>query len=183
MTQPCCNSLMQLNPYGEYAVLLAQSLANDWPPDRSGIVARTRDHGMTMPFPEHPGDHARCREVLDQWLHVVDIESADDRAALLNEQMAAVSAYPRLTDHNGEGWHLHYRDTDDDLPVVLQSVIAVGTALHLTTRGITRLGRCASTPCLNVIVDVSRNGTQRYCSPRCASRDAVRRHRARNRQL
>jgi len=172
---------MHLNPYGEYAILLAQSLANEWPPDREGVIARTRDHGMTMPFPEQPGDHARCREVVDQWLHVVDAETADDRAALLNEQMAAVSAYPRLTDHDGEGWHLHYRDTDDDLPIVLGSVIAVGTALHLTTRGITRLGRCESRPCVKVIVDISRNGTQRYCSPRCASRDAVRRHRARSR--
>ena len=75
--------------------------------------------------------------------------------------------------------HAHYRDIDDDLALVLHSVFAVGTALHLTTRGITRLGRCASHPCRRVIVDVSRNGTQRYCSPRCASRDAVRRHRRR----
>lgn len=170
---------MHLNPYGEYAVLLAQSLANDWPPHRDGVVARTREYGMTMPFPEHRGDYARCRRVLDQWLTVVDAGTADERASLLNRQMEAVSAYPRLTDHNGEGWHLHYRDVDDDLPVVLHSVFAVGTALHLTTRGITRLGRCASKPCRNVIVDISRNGTQRYCSPRCASRDAVRRHRAR----
>ncbi len=172
---------MHLNPYGEYAVLLARSLADDWPTDRAGVVARTRDHGMTMRFPEHPEDHARCREIVDQWLEVVDATSADRRAALLNEQMAAAAAYPRLTDHNGEGWHLHYRDTDDSLPMVLQSVIAVGTALHLTTRGMTRLGRCAGTPCRRVIVDVSRNGTQRYCSPRCATRDAVRRHRARAR--
>ncbi|MFP3462207.1 CGNR zinc finger domain-containing protein [Arthrobacter globiformis] len=172
---------MHLNPYGEYAVLLAQSLANDWPSDRAGIVARTREHGMTMPFPERPGDHARCRDVLDQWLTVVDADTADERAHLLNQQMAAVAAYPRLTDHNREGWHLHYRDTDDDLPLVLHSVFAVGTALHLTTRGINRLGHCASNPCLNVIVDISRNGTQRYCSPRCASRDAVRRHRTRSR--
>lgn len=171
---------MHLNPYGEYAALLAQSLANDWPADRAGVVGRTREYGMTMPFPEQPGEHARCRDVVEQWLTVVDARGPDERATLLNAQMAAVSAYPRLTDHNGEGWHLHYRDTDDDLPVVLHSVIAVGTALHLTTRGITRLGRCASAPCRNVIVDVSRNGTQRYCSPRCASRDAVRRHRARN---
>lgn len=170
---------MHLNPYGEYAVLLAQSLADDWPSDRAGVVARTREFGMTMPFPERPGDHARCRQVVDQWLTVVDAPNADGRAALLNEQMAAVSAYPRLTDHHGEGWHLHYRDVDDDLPVVLQSVFAVGTALHLTTRGINRLGRCASAPCRNVIVDISRNGAQRYCSPRCAGRDAVRRHRAR----
>ncbi|EEB9150677.1 CGNR zinc finger domain-containing protein, partial [Salmonella enterica subsp. enterica serovar Paratyphi B] len=31
---------MHLNPYGEYAVLLAASLANDWPEDRAGIVDR-----------------------------------------------------------------------------------------------------------------------------------------------
>lgn len=173
---------MHLNPYGEYAVRLAQSLANDWPSDRTGIVARVRDHGMTMPFPEQLGDHARCREVVDQWLRVVDATSPDARADLLNQQMAAVSAYPRLIDHHGEGWHLHYRDIDDDLALVLLSVFAVGTALHLTTRGIERLGRCASRPCTNVIVDTSRNGTQRYCSPRCASRDAVRRHRNRLRR-
>lgn len=134
---------------------------------------------MTMAFPEQPGDSARCRAVLDQWLTVVDAPDADERAELLNQQMAAVSAYPRLTNHNQEGWHLHYRDNDDDLALVLHSVITVGTALHLTTRGIHRLGRCASSPCGHVIVDISRNGTQRYCSPRCASRDAVRRHRSR----
>lgn len=170
---------MHLNPYGEYAVLLAQSLANDWPSNRSRVIERTREFGMTMPFPEHADDHTRCRVALDTWLTVVDAGTPDERAAILNAQMATASAYPRLTDHNGEGWHLHYRDIDDDLPRVLQAVFSVGTALHLTTRGMTRLGRCAAEPCTNVIVDVSRNGTQRYCSPRCASRDAVRRHRAR----
>lgn len=90
---------------------------------------------MTMPFPHQPGDHARCRAVVDRWLAVVDAGSPDERAELLNQQMAAVSAYPRLTDHHQEGWHLHYRDTDDDLALVLESVFAVGTALHLTTRG------------------------------------------------
>lgn len=168
---------MHLNPYGEYAVLLAQSLANDWPGSRTGIVQRTRQFGMTMTFPEGPDEHARVRNIIDGWLVVVDERDPDARAAALNARMAAVTAYPRLTDHNGEGWHLHYRDVDDDLPTVLDAVISVGTALHLTTRGMHRLGRCASPPCVNVIVDISRNGTQRYCSPRCASRDAVRRHR------
>lgn len=134
---------------------------------------------MTMPFPEQPEDHVRCRVVLDTWLTVVDAATPDSRASILNKQMAIASAYPRLTDHNGEGWHLHYRDVDNDLPRVLRAVVMVGTALHLTTRGMTRLGRCNADPCTNVVVDVSRNGTQRYCSPRCGSRDAVRRHRAR----
>ncbi|MFB7845007.1 CGNR zinc finger domain-containing protein [Microbacterium sp. NPDC056052] len=170
---------MHLNPYGEYAVLMAASLANDWPADRAGIEQRTRDFGMTMVFPAGPGDHADTRRVIDDWLRVVDAPAPDERAALLNAEMAAAAAYPRLTDHDGEGWHLHYRGEEDSLPRVLRAVITVGTSLHLVTRGMTRLGRCAAAPCTNVVADVTRNGRQRYCSVRCANRDAVRRHRAR----
>jgi predicted RNA-binding Zn ribbon-like protein len=169
---------VHLNPYGEYAVLLAQSLANDWPPDREGVVARTREYGMTLVFARSPDDHAASRRVIDDWLAVVDEADPARRAELLNAQMAAVAAYPRLTDHDDEGWHLHYRDATDGLAHVLRAVVSVGTALHLTTRGMGRLGRCQSDPCTKVVVDVSRNGRQRFCSPRCGSRAAVRRHRS-----
>ncbi|WP_295014215.1 CGNR zinc finger domain-containing protein [uncultured Microbacterium sp.] len=171
---------MHLNPYGEYAVLLAASLADDWPDDRAGIESRTRDFGMSMDFTPRPHDHTLTRAVIDGWLGVVDAETPTERARLLNAQMAQAAAYPRLTDHAGEGWHLHYRNDDDALPHVLRAVFAVGTALHLTTRGMSRLGRCAASPCTHVVVDVSRTGRQRYCSVRCANRDAVRRHRARH---
>ncbi|MFJ4037194.1 CGNR zinc finger domain-containing protein [Microbacterium sp. NPDC090007] len=170
---------MHLNPYGEYAVLLAASLANEWPDDRDGIEARTREMGMTMTFPVASDDHERTRAVIDEWLRIVDAPDDDTRAALLNTQMAAVTAYPRLTNHDGEGWHLHYRDSDEELPRVLAAVISVGTSLHLVTRGMDRLTRCAAEPCTRVVVDVTRNGRQRYCSVRCANRAAVRRHRAR----
>lgn len=172
---------MHLNPYGEYAVLLAASLANDWPSDRAGIVGRTRDFGMTVEFPEEPDDHGRVRRVIDDWLTVVDSSDPHDRARILNSHMAAATAYPRLTDHDDEGWHLHYRDDDArSLPRVLSAVVSVGTALHLTTRGMHRLDRCAAgDPCSAVVVDVTRNGRQRYCSVRCANRAAVRRHRVR----
>ncbi len=170
---------MQLNPYGEYAVLLAASLANDWPSDRSGIEERTRDAGMTMPFPNLPTDHVQVRAVIDDWLAVVDAPSNPQRALLLNAQLATAAAYPRLVDHDNEGWHLHYRDDGQSMPQVLRSVICTGTALHLTTRGMHRLHRCEADPCVNVVVDITRNGRQKYCSVRCANRAAVRRHRAR----
>ena len=176
---------MHLNPYGEYAVLLAASLANEWPANRAGIVARTREFGMTAEFPETPDDYRRVRRVIDDWLTVIDATDPYDRARILNSHMAAAAAYPRLTDHNDEGWHLHYRDDDDQsLPHVLFAVISVGTALHLSTRGMHRLGRCTAgeapgDPCSAVVVDITRNGRQQYCSVRCANRAAVRRHRAR----
>lgn len=179
ISQAWCNGVMHLNPYGEYAVLLAASLANDWPADRAGIVERTREAGMTMEFACGANDHAATREVVDDWLRIVDADLDDERALLLNTQMAAAAAYPRLVDHDGEGWHLHYRDSNDALPFVLRAVIGVGTSLHLATRGMSRLRRCEAEPCTNVVVDVTRNGRQRYCSVRCANRAAVRRHRAR----
>ena len=73
--------------------------------------------------------------MVDDWLGIVDAPSDPERAMLLNLQMARASAYPRLVDHDGEGWHLHYRDDGQSMPQVLRSVICVGTALHLTTRG------------------------------------------------
>ncbi|MFT4259168.1 CGNR zinc finger domain-containing protein [Microbacterium sp.] len=170
---------MHLNPYGEYAVLLAASLADDWPDDRDGIEQRTRELGMTMRFPEAPGDYEAVRAVIDDWLRIVDEAEPARRAELLNAQMAQAAAFPRLTDHDAEGWHLHYRDDVDSLPHVLRAVISVGTSLHLVTRGMTRLGRCQAPPCTNVVVDVTRNGRQRFCSVRCANRAAVRRHRTR----
>jgi len=62
---------------------------------------------------------------------------------------------------------------------VLEALFSVGTALHLVGRGMHRLGRCALDECTAIYADTSRNGRQRYCSPKCANRDAVRRHRAR----
>ena len=176
---------MHLNPYGEYAVLLAASLANDWPEERSEIVDRAEAFGMQTPFANaRPSDYMDVRVVIDKWLAVVDEHLPEQRAHLLNQHLAAAAAYPRLTDHDDEGWHLHYRDLDQTLPHVLEAVISVGTALHLTTRGMGRLHRCdagidPSDQCRNVVVDVTRNGRQRYCSVRCANRAAVRRHRAR----
>nr|WP_314844875.1 CGNR zinc finger domain-containing protein [uncultured Microbacterium sp.] len=170
---------MHLNPYGEYAVLLAASLADDWPEDRAGIEQRTLDMGMTMSFPTASDDHERVREVVDDWLQIVDAKDPSSRALLLNAQMAEAAAYPRLTDHDGEGWHLHYRDDVQSLPFVLRAIFAVGTSLHLVTRGMDRIGRCDASPCTRVVVDVTRNGRQRFCSVRCANRAAVRRHRAR----
>lgn len=170
---------MHLNPYGEYAVLLAASLANDWPADRDGVEERTLELGMTQTFPPAAGDHEQIRAVIDDWLLIVDEPDPDARADLLNAQLAAAAAYPRLTNHDGEGWHLHYRDDVTSLPYVLRAIINLGTSLHLVTRGMARLGRCQAPPCTNVVADVTRNGRQRFCSVRCANRAAVRRHRAR----
>lgn len=133
---------------------------------------------MVLDHPATTADLAATNDLLATWDQIVDTPRPDDRAALLNDLLAAATTHPRLTDHAG-GWHLHFRDHDLPLSGVLRALVATGTALHLTGRAIDRLGRCALPDCTRAYADVSRGGRQRFCSPPCADRDAVRRHRAR----
>jgi predicted RNA-binding Zn ribbon-like protein len=169
---------VHLNPYGEDPVRLAVDLVNY--PARTGaeLAKRCVAAGVVVEAPPTASDLHEVERFLAMWLGVVDAESADVRAERLNRLLAQSSAYPRLSNHAGDGWHLHYRDADLPLAGVLRALISVGTALHLTGRGMTRLRRCALGECRSPFADFSRGGTQRYCSPSCANRDAVRRHRA-----
>ncbi|MEV5981478.1 CGNR zinc finger domain-containing protein [Streptomyces sp. NPDC052114] len=170
---------MHLNPYGGDAVDLAADLANRRPAGAQELADRCEAAGLTLEHPVTPEDVERTHAALDAWEKVVDAADEGERAELVNAMLAAASAYPRLTDHAGDGWHLHYREDHQPLGALLFSLFAVGTALHLVGRGMHRLRRCAVSECATIFADTSRTGRRRYCSPRCANRDAVRRHRAR----
>lgn len=178
MPRSCCNGFVQLNPYGQDAVLLAVDLVNDPPETAAELVTRCEDAGVVFERGTPPPQLAEVLEFLGRWVEVVDADEPERRAELLNALLAESTAHPRLTVHTGQ-WHLHYRDEAITFVRKLRALVSTGTALHLTTRGMGRLGRCASEGCDRVYADVSRNGRQRYCSPACANRDAVRRHRAR----
>jgi predicted RNA-binding Zn ribbon-like protein len=167
------------NPYGRDAVLLAADLVNRPPASSAELEDRCRDAGLVVERPAVTRDLEATREYLQRWVAVVDAMVPAQRAEVLNALLAASSAHPRLTDHTGTGWHIHYRDDDMTLAGLLRSLVSVGTALHLTGRGMHRLARCAAQGCSDVFADVSRTGRQRYCTPGCANRAAVRRHRAR----
>ncbi|WP_329243022.1 CGNR zinc finger domain-containing protein [Streptomyces sp. NBC_01478] len=169
---------MHLNPYGEDAVNLAADLANRRPTSADELADRCRAAGLTPERPVTADDLDRALAALNAWEEIVDAAGEQERADLLNRMLAETAAFPRLTSHAGTGWHLHYRDAQQPLGSVLFTLFAVGTALHLAGRGMHRLGRCEVIECDTAFADTSRTGRQRYCSQRCANRDAVRRHRA-----
>jgi predicted RNA-binding Zn ribbon-like protein len=174
---------MHLNPYGADAVLLAVNLATNPPADadelaqrciESGVESRlVRDRRITR------SDLATVRTAMAEWLAVVDADDDETRAKLVNEMLATYTDHPRMTNHSGDGWHIHYRPDGVGVGRLVATLISTGTALHLAGRGMNRLGRCATDGCRQVFADLSRTGRQRYCSPACANRDAVRRHRSR----
>lgn len=167
---------MHLNPYGAEPIRLAVDLANDVPTTLPALTERCLDHDLVIDRRTRRRDLDQVRVFLDDWLEVVDAEDPRARAGTLNSLLARYSGHPRLTDH-ADGWHLHYRADDVGFGDMLATLFSVGTALHLTSRGMDRLGRCAARDCTRVFADTSRGGRQRFCSTRCNNRDAVRRHR------
>ncbi|WP_206488326.1 CGNR zinc finger domain-containing protein [Rhodococcus sp. KRD162] len=170
---------MHINPYGEYAVKLGIDLLNSPPASAAELGHRCVDAGLVPDWTATEADLVDTMAFLRDWAGVVDADTDHERAEALNALLAQASAYPRLTDHAGDGWHMHYRDPNIELGGVIRALVSVGTALHLTGRGMSRLGRCAATDCDLAFADTSRTGRQRYCGTVCSNRDAVRRHRAR----
>ncbi|MFF0546453.1 CGNR zinc finger domain-containing protein [Nocardia thailandica] len=170
---------MHYNHYGREPVQLGVGLLNE-PCDTPGELARRcADAGLALAREPTGDDLASVTAFLRRWRRVVECAEPPARAELLNALLAEYASAPRLTDHLGDGWHLHFRDPGVATDRQIAALITVGTALHLTGLGMDRLGVCAADGCARAYADISRNGRQRFCSPACANRSAVRRHRAR----
>jgi predicted RNA-binding Zn ribbon-like protein len=165
------------NPYGKASVLLGVSLVNQPPTSANDLGRRCTEAGVLLEREPTTADLAALADYLQRWVLIADTVEHHQRAGLLNALLAEYAAAPRLTNHDGSGWHLHFRD--DELPTSrkIAALITNGTALHLSGLGMDRLGRCATEGCSQIYADTSRNGRQRFCSPACANRAAVRRHR------
>ncbi|MGY0497159.1 CGNR zinc finger domain-containing protein [Nocardia sp. FBN12] len=169
---------MHYNHYGREPVLLGVDLLNDPCSSAGELARRCADAGLVLSAPVSAADLTSVTAFLGRWRAVVECADRAERAALLNVLLAEYASPPRLTDHVGDGWHLHFRPPEVPTDRQIAAMITVGTALHLTGLGMDRLGACEAQGCSQVYADISRNGRQRFCSPACANRSAVRRHRA-----
>jgi hypothetical protein len=108
------------------------------------------------------------------WLHSVfacltDGE-LDTACGTVNEMMRATKATPLLSRHDGQAWHLHFHAPDVSWAVGWAGSMATALAIVLGGPAYDRLGVCSASGCDRVYVDVSRNGTRRFCSTACQNR-------------
>ncbi|MCX5416804.1 CGNR zinc finger domain-containing protein [Streptomyces sp. NBC_00059] len=129
------------------------------------------------------GEAARLMSLAHR-LHAVFVHleghDTDGAVGVVNALFADLRPVPRLDRRAGEPWHLYFRSPEDDLAgdVAAQCGIALATALG--SRYAERLGICSAPACDGVYVDVSRNGTRRFCSTACQNRVKAAAHRARH---
>jgi predicted RNA-binding Zn ribbon-like protein len=108
---------------------------------------------------------ARLREVFDD-LRAARVDAA---AARLNELLARHSAHPHLAQEDGT-WRLHHHPADAELVPMWTAICAEGLARVLASGESERLGTCEREACGRVYLDVSKNGSRRFCSLACQNR-------------
>ena len=172
---------MRVNPYSQILLDLTIGLLRN-PPGASGdLEARWIAAGMPIEDPPGQNDGELIDRYLADWRKLIGVSEESDRARLINAMLLRYASVPSMTNHDGSGWHLHYRPERASLAEALAAATTVALAEHLAAHGIHRLGRCALSECGEPYIDHSRPGKQRYCTQLCANRDAVRRHRNRQR--
>ncbi|MFI0942085.1 CGNR zinc finger domain-containing protein [Streptomyces sp. NPDC021020] len=128
-------------------------------------------------------DLTAVREVRARFAEV--FAAADNAAAagLLNTLIAAASTTPRLTDHDGYDWHVHYFAPGASLADHLAADCGMALAFLIVAGERERLRRCDAPDCRRAFVDLSRNRSRRYCDSRtCGNRLHVAAYRARRRE-
>ena len=115
-------------------------------------------------------------------VELVDRGDVDAACVELNAIMRETEAVPTLSRHDGEPWHLHFHGSDVAWALSWAASMATGLAIVLGNAAIDRLGLCNAPACDRVYIDISRNGTRRFCSTACQNRVKAAAFRARKAQ-
>jgi predicted RNA-binding Zn ribbon-like protein len=103
----------------------------------------------------------------------------DEAAGLVNTLLRDASALPQLVKH--DGWEYHIHATSPDAPLADRMAVDAAMAFADVIRvdDLARLRLCAALDCEDVLVDLSKNRSRRFCSLTCANRVNVAAYRSR----
>jgi predicted RNA-binding Zn ribbon-like protein len=168
----------------EVALNAAAALVNteqdggDQLPDLQALEAFVHEWGWTGVLRHDQAELEAVRALRPRLRRLWFIEE-DEAAALVNELLREARALPQLVKHHEWDYHLHA--TAADAP--LADRMAVEAAMALTDvirqKELSRLQTCAADACDDVLVDLSKNRSRRFCGTSCANRTNVAAYRAR----
>ncbi|RZS86796.1 CGNR zinc finger protein [Motilibacter rhizosphaerae] len=103
----------------------------------------------------------------------------DEAVELVNALLAEARALPQLVRHDGWDYHLHA--TSPHAPLADRMAVEAAMAFVDVIRmgEMPRLRRCAAADCDDVLVDLSKNRSRRFCDVTCSNRTNVAAYRAR----
>ncbi|WP_040421070.1 CGNR zinc finger domain-containing protein [Actinopolymorpha alba] len=104
----------------------------------------------------------------------------EDRVVeIVNELLREAAALPQLVKHDEWDYHLHATPPHAPLATRMSVEAAMAFVDVVRTTELSRLRICDYPDCDNVLVDLSKNRSKRFCESGCGNRAAVAAYRAR----
>ena len=167
----------------EAALIAAVALVNSAsePDDLAAVEqlsAFVDQHGYTGRIERDGAELERVRS-LRPGLRVLLTADRDDAVDLVNTMLRDASALPQLVRHGSMDWHLHAVADSSPLATRIEVETAMSMVDLIRADELSRLGVCADPTCSDLVLDLSRNRSRRFCSVACGNRAAVAAYRAR----
>ena len=100
-------------------------------------------------------------------------------SSIVNEMLREAQALPQLLKHDEWDYHLHATPADAALHVRMMVEAAMAFIDVIRMKELDRLRVCAADDCFDVVVDLSKNRSRRFCESGCGNRANVAAYRAR----
>jgi predicted RNA-binding Zn ribbon-like protein len=142
------------------------------------LLAHMAGWSWTGSMPEDDHDLAQVRRVRDRLRRLWDVEVLE-AVDLVNALLRDGRALPQLVIHEPFGWHIH--GTDNDAPIAVRMAVDAAMAMIdvIRTDSLSRLRLCEGEDCENVLIDLSKNQSRKFCDTACANRAHAAAYRAR----
>ncbi|PTM57783.1 CGNR zinc finger domain-containing protein [Desmospora activa] len=140
-------------------------------------------YGLFAGIPISADELQRTRSYRDQLRNHIALENDTKLVQLLNGFEKRSPVQPRLQikgDGSFDYLFEQHHDSKSSLADRIGAICAFTLGRMLVEYGRARLKICTSSPCEEIYVDRSKNGLQRFCSKRCATRFHVKKHRQSN---
>lgn len=168
----------------EVALASASALVNtqqrdlDELPDLTALDAFVREHGWTGSRRGDAEELEAVRALRPRLRELWELaeEGVVDR---VNRMLREAGALPQLVAHDGWGYHLHASTAQVPLADRMAVEAAMAFVDVVRQQELDRLSVCGADDCDDVLVDLSKNRSRRYCSTSCANRVNVAAFRAR----
>jgi predicted RNA-binding Zn ribbon-like protein len=142
----------------------------------SDEIASVAEMGEFMVAARYSGridnDETELAEVLEtrERLRRTWMLDRDDMVDEVNLMLREAHALTQLTRHDKSDWHLHATPADAPLAERIRVEVSLALADVIRSRATDRLRMCQADDCEGLLIDLSRNGSKRFCSVRCGNR-------------
>ena len=173
----------------EVSLVEAAALVNTV--DSDGVDSLAETSGLREFLDRHPftgvilgseAEAAEVREIRSQLARLWQVPDREAAVPIINEILADCDARPFLVRHDEWDWHLHVTPPEAPLAQRMAAEAAMAFLELIRADDWARLKTCSADDCHDVLVDLSKNRSKRFCDDgNCGNRAAVAAYRARKR--